>query len=159
MEMKIKEIEKYLVPVPKIISYDSTVSDIDFEKGNVVNFSVCGETVGSKRVVMGRTVVPAHSWSKRHFHAKAEACIYIVSGTLVAYLGPKAERRVLPAGTFMFIPEGVIHGGANPSDEEVVLIFTYGGVSSKEEAGIIQVIEDDGIYPPANWDDSETLKL
>lgn len=157
MEITTEKWREKMDPKPVVISHNEVVSDVNFEKGNVVNFSVCKETVGSKRVVMGRTVIPPHTWSKRHFHSSAEASIHIVSGTLVAYLGPDAERKVLPPGSFMYIPEGAIHGGANPSDEEIVLIFTYGGVPNKEAAGIIEITEKEGVYPPANWDDPATL--
>ena len=157
MEMTIEQWRAATQAKPVIINYHQVEEDSKFEKGNKVKFSVCRETVGSKRLVMGRTVIPPHTWSRRHFHGSAEACIFIVSGTLVAYLGPDAERKVLTPGTFMYLPEGVIHGGANPSDEEIVLIFTYGGVPNKEAAGIIDIIEDEGVYPPANWDDPKTL--
>ena len=53
----------------------------------------------------------------------------------------------------MFAPEGVIHGVANASrTEEVVLVFAYGGVPDKEAARIVFIDDRGNEYPPQGWD-------
>ena len=80
--------------------------------------------------------------------------MYVVKGTMVLLLGPEAKIVKCPEGTFVFAPEGVIHGVANASrTEEVVLVFAYGGVPSKEAARIVFIDDSDNPYPPAGWDE------
>ena len=130
-----------------------------YEKGLAINIGINNEVMGSKRVTMGRTVIPVHTANERHAHLNAEAGMYIVSGTMVAYIGPEAKQVICPAGTFIYCPEGVIHGVTNPSrDEEVVLVFTYGGVPNKEAANAVFVDDTPDVYPPKGWDDPNLCK-
>ena len=62
-------------------------------------------------------------------------------------------RLALRAQTVVFAPEGVIHGVANASrTEEVVLVFAYGGVPDKEAARIVFIDDTGNEYPPKGWD-------
>jgi quercetin dioxygenase-like cupin family protein len=80
--------------------------------------------------------------------------MYIVKGTMTLLLGPEAKIIRCPEGTFVFAPEGIIHGVANASrTDEVVLVFAYGGVPDKEAAHIVFIEDDPGVYPPKGWDD------
>jgi hypothetical protein len=72
------------------------------------------------------------------------------------FIGPEAKSVKCPPGTFVFAPEGVIHGVANASrTEEVVLVFAYGGVPSKEAARIVFIDDSGNEYPPKDWDREE----
>ena len=103
---------------------------------------------------MGRTIIPPHTANERHVHLNAEAAMYIIRGTMLLFLGPEAKRVKCPPGTFVYAPEGVIHGVANPSrTEEVELIFSYGGVPSKEAARIVFIDDSGNQYPPEGWDE------
>jgi uncharacterized RmlC-like cupin family protein len=132
--------------------WSQVVTDTSYEKGLKINFGICKEAVGSRRLTMGRTIIPPHTANERHVHLYAEAAMFIIRGTMVLLIGPDAERILCPPGTFVFSPEGVIHGVANPSrKEEVELVFAYGGVPNKEAAGTT-FVKEEGAYPPPGWD-------
>ena len=129
------------------------MTDTEYEKGLAINFGINQQVCGSKRIAMGRTIIPCHTANERHVHMSAEAAMFIVRGTMTLILGPEAKIVKCPPGTFVFAPEGVIHGVANASrTEEVELIFAYGGVPSKEAAQIVFIDDKENNYPPPGWD-------
>jgi uncharacterized RmlC-like cupin family protein len=138
---------------PRTGHYSDVVTDTRYEKGLAINFGINEEVCGSKRICMGRTIVPPHTANERHVHLNAEAAMFIIRGTMLLFLGPEAKMVKCSPGTFVYAPEGVIHGIANPSrTEEVELIFSYGGVPSKEAARIVFIDDSENQYPPKGWD-------
>jgi len=151
--VKLEELPKLLNVPPKTGHHSDVVTDTDYEKGLAIKFGINQQACGSKRICMGRTIIPPHTANERHVHMSAEAAMYIVRGTMTLILGPEAKIIKCPPGTFVFAPEGVIHGVANASrTEEVELIFAYGGVSSKEAAQIVFIDDKGNKYPPPGWD-------
>ena len=152
--VKLEDVAKTVIPSPRTGHYTEVVTDTKYEKGLSINFGVNGAVCGSKRISMGRTVIPPHTANERHVHANAEASMFIISGTMTLLLGPEAEIVRCPPGTFVYAPEGTIHGVANASrTEEVVLVFAYGGVPSKEAARIVFIDDSENDYPPKGWDE------
>jgi uncharacterized RmlC-like cupin family protein len=152
--VKLNELSKLINVLPKTGHFTDVVTDTGYEKGLAINFGVNEQVCGAKRISMGRTVIPPHTANERHVHLNAEAAMYIVKGTMVLLLGPEAKIIKCPEGTFVFAPEGVIHGVANASrTEEVVLVFAYGGVPSKEAARIVFIDDSNNAYPPKGWDE------
>jgi uncharacterized RmlC-like cupin family protein len=152
--VKVKDLDSLKNVPPVTGHWSDVVTDLEYEKGLAINFGINEAVCGSKRVCMGRTIIPPHTCNERHVHLNAEAAMYIIRGTMVLLLGPEAQKVICPPGTFVFAPEGIIHGVANPShDEEVELIFTYGGVPSKEAARIVFIDDSETEYPPAGWDE------
>ncbi len=151
--VKLEDLPKLANIAPKTGHYSDIVADTAYEKGLAISFGVNQQVCGSKRICMGRTIIPPHTANERHVHLNAEASMYVVRGTLTLLLGPEAKIIRCRPGTFVFAPEGIIHGVANASrTEEVELIFAYGGVPSKEAAQIV-FIDDKGTgYPPTGWD-------
>jgi uncharacterized RmlC-like cupin family protein len=151
--VKLDELPKLINIPPKKGHYSDVVTDTEYEKGLAINFGINEQVCGSKRIAMGRTIIPPHTANERHVHLSAEAAMFIVRGTMTLLLGPDAEIVKCPQGTFVFAPEGVIHGVANASrTDEVELVFAYGGVPSKEAAKIVFIDDTDNNYPPAGWD-------
>jgi len=151
--VKLKDLNKLTHIPPKTGHYSEVVTDTEYEKGLAINFGINDAVCGSKRITMGRTIIPPHTANERHVHLNAEAAMYIIRGTMLLLLGPEAKIVKCPPGTFVFAPEGVIHGVANPSrTEEVELIFAYGGVPSKEAARIVFIDDAANEYPPPGWD-------
>jgi uncharacterized RmlC-like cupin family protein len=149
----LEELSRLTIIPPRTGHYSEVVTDTIYEKGLAINFGINEQVCGSKRIAMGRTVIPPHTANERHVHLNAEAAMYIVKGTMVLFVGPEAKKVKCPEGTFVFAPEGVIHGVANASTtEEVVLVFAYGGVPSKEAARIVFIDDAKNAYPPAGWD-------
>jgi uncharacterized RmlC-like cupin family protein len=152
--VKLNELSKLIHVLPKTGHFSDVVTDTGYEKGLAINFGVNEQVCGAKRISMGRTVIPPHTANERHVHLNAEAAMYIVKGTMVLLIGPDAKIIKCPEGTFVFAPEGVIHGVANASrTEEVVLVFAYGGVPSKEAARIVFIDDSNNAYPPKGWDE------
>jgi len=133
--------------------YSDFVTDTEYEKRLNISFGINDKVCRSKRVCMGRTIIPPNTCNERHVHLNAEAAMYIVKGPMIAFLGPEAKKVVCPTGTFLYAPEGLIHGVANPSKtKEVELVFSYGGVPSKEAAQIVFIDDSENEYPPKDWD-------
>jgi uncharacterized RmlC-like cupin family protein len=154
--VKLKDLNKLTHVAPKTGHYSEVVTDTEYEKGLAINFGINDAVCGSKRITMGRTIIPPHTANERHVHLNAEAAMFIIRGTMILLLGPEAKKVKCPPGTFVFAPEGVIHGVANPSrTEEVELIFAYGGVPSKEAARIVFIDDAANEYPPPGWDQED----
>ena len=152
--VKLEDLSKIVSPPPRTGHYSEVITDTKYEKGLAINFGINDTVCGSKRIAMGRTIIPPHTANERHVHANAEAAMFIIRGTMTLLLGPEAEIVRCPPGTFVYAPEGVIHGVANADrTEEVELVFAYGGVPSKEAAQIIFVDDSENDYPPKGWDE------
>lgn len=151
--LKLEDLSKLTHVSPKTGHYSEVVTDTEYEKGLAIKFGINGPVCGSKRITMGRTIIPPHTANERHVHLSAEAAMYIIRGTMTLLLGPEAKIIRCPSGTFVFAPEGVVHGVANASrTEEVELVFAYGGVPSKEAARIVFIDDSGNEYPPKGWD-------
>ena len=154
--VKLKDLPKLTQILPRTGHYSDVVTDLEYEKGLAIKFGINDQVCGSKRISMGRTIIPPHTANERHVHLNAEAAMYVIRGTMVLLLGPEAKIIKCPPGTFVFAPEGVIHGVANASrTDEVELVFAYGGVPSKEAARIVFIDDAKNEYPPKGWDREE----
>ncbi len=154
--VKLEDLSKRIQTPPRTGHYSEVVTDTEYEKGLAINFGINGPVCGSKRIAMGRTIIPPHTANERHVHLNAEAAMFIVRGTMTLLVGPEAEIKKCPPGTFVYAPEGIVHGVANASrTEEVELVFAYGGVPSKEAARIVFIDDSENEYPPEGWDKEE----
>ena len=154
--VKLEDLPELLEVPPKTGHYSDVFTDTEYEKGLAIKFGINGTVCGSKRIAMGRTIIPPHTANERHVHMSAEAAMFIIRGTMTLFLGPEAKITKCPPGTFVYAPEGVIHGVANTSrTEEVELVFAYGGVPSKEAAHIVFIDDSENDYPPPGWDAEE----
>ena len=151
--VKLEDLSKLTQTPPRTGHYSEVVTDTEYEKGLAINFGINGPVCGSKRIAMGRTIIPPHTANERHVHLNAEAAMFIIRGTMTLLVGPEAEIKKCHPGTFVYAPEGIIHGVANASrTEEVELVFAYGGVPSKEAANIVFIDDSENEFPPEGWD-------
>ncbi len=154
--VKLEDLSKLTHVTPKTGHYSEVVTDTEYEKGLAIKFGINDQVCGSKRIAMGRTIIPPHTANERHVHLSAEAAMFVIRGTMTLLLGPEAKIIKCRPGTFVFAPEGVVHGVANASrTEEVELVFAYGGVPSKEAARIVFIDDSENEYPPKGWDKEE----
>ncbi len=126
----------------KTLHYKDLPTDTTYETGLKIEFGVNDHTVGAQKVVMGPTIIPAGSRNQRHFHTNNEASMYITRGRLRVMVGEGKDyyEKDVEAGTFVYVPRLEIHGLLNLSDtEDAELIFCYGGISNKEQAGTTYV--------------------
>ncbi len=125
----------------QVVKADELPKDLTYEPPLKIEFGVNSVTVGSRRITMGRTVIPAGTRNQPHIHLNCEVSMYVISGRMRAWTGAdpaKLTPHEVRAGHFCYVPRGEIHGVENMSDTEpVVLIFAYGGVPNKEAAGTV----------------------
>jgi quercetin dioxygenase-like cupin family protein len=104
------------------------------KKGDMnVQWLINDETVGATGHVIGVTVFPPGGEHHLHRHPNAEEAEYVIRGRGLALIGDEEIRQ--GEGEVVFVPRNEWHGWRNDSDEEVVLLWTYGGAASLEAAG------------------------
>ena len=133
------EAHRYKLPLESIpvdqVNDESTGWD-----NMVVRWIVTKDTVGSTDHVVGMTVFPPGSRHHFHRHPNAEEAQYIISGSGIARLGDvDIQQR---EGDTVFVPRNEIHGFWNNADTDCVMIWTYGGAASLEDAGFVRVDDE-----------------
>ena len=132
--------------VSKVINRGELVTDKKFEKGFGVVSLICGETCGSKNIMMGHTIHYPAARNQAHVHLNCEVMWFVLSGHSRHYSETRdheeyAETECFP-GTVGYVAPNEIHVGMNLDNESIgEVIFTYAGVNEKEDAGTV-FIED-----------------
>src|ERR1700730_15731250 len=109
----------------RAIAADEIPKDDSYEPPLSIEFGINDVTVGSEKIVMGRTVIPPGQKSKPHTHLNCEASQYVISGHLRVWTG--IDPHVLapqdvPPGYFCYVPRGEVHCVENVSDSEPVVL-------------------------------------
>ena len=126
----------------KIIRWKDRMPDPNYEPPLKPGRGIWSESVENPNLTLSRVVIPPGARNQRHYHVNCDAGMHILKGRLKLFFGPdhEMEEAIVEEGDFAFVPAGVIHGLMNLSDtEEAVLIASYGGVGSKEEAGVVLI--------------------
>lgn len=101
-----------------------------------VRWIVTANTVGAQHHVVGLTVFQPGARHHPHRHPNAEESQYLIKGQGLARVGDKdIEQR---AGDTVFVPRDEWHGFEATGEEETIMIWTYGGAASLEEAGYVR---------------------
>jgi quercetin dioxygenase-like cupin family protein len=130
-ELKLRVSE---VPIDQSLDPDQGWGD---KKGDMnVQWIITKDTVGATDHVIGLTVFPPGTAHHVHRHPNAEEAEYLLKGTGLATIGDTEVRQ--NAGEIVFVPKNEWHGFRNDSDEEAVLLWTYGGAGSLDAAGYVQ---------------------
>ncbi len=80
---------------------------------------VSTQSVGSRRLGLHTLVIPPGGRAKAHLHENHESAIYLLSGEAEMWWGEALNHhQVLMAGDFVYLPAGVPHLPANPSQTE-----------------------------------------
>ncbi len=109
--------------------------DLREEEGWVrmqVQFAV-GDRTGSRKLLLGRTVLPPGARHDAHRHPGCDEFLFVVRGSGVIYTDEGDELAA--EGDVIFTPSGALHGFNNTSDEDVVLLWGWSGAGSLESAG------------------------
>ena len=108
-----------------------------------VRWLVTRQTVGAEETVFGVTYFPPGSRHEIHRHEHAEEVEYLIAGQGVARVGQ--DDVAMGVGDAVFVPRNDYHGFRNTSDSETaVMIWSYAGAASLEEAGYITEEQDRG---------------
>ena len=62
---------------------------------------------------------PHRDGASPHVHRTHSDLFFVLGGELTFFVGPKAEERILPAGTLAFAPPLLVHGFRNGGDGEL----------------------------------------
>lgn len=98
-----------------------------------VQFLIDKATAGSENLLVGWTVLPPGAMHDRHRHFHADEFWVVLSGSGVMY----TDNGEAPAqqGDVVYTPRGHWHGFKNDTDQDVVLVWGWGGAGSLEDAG------------------------
>lgn len=98
-----------------------------------VQFLIDKATAGSENLLVGWTVLPPGAMHDRHRHFHADEFWVVLSGSGVMY----TDDGEAPAkqGDVVYTPRGQWHGFKNDTDQDVVLVWGWGGAGSLEDAG------------------------
>ena len=80
---------------------------------------VSAESAGARGVCMHLLEIPPGGRARPHLHEAHETAIYVLSGHAEMWYGEGLrEHLTVQAGNFLYIPSGVPHLPANPSQTE-----------------------------------------
>jgi quercetin dioxygenase-like cupin family protein len=122
------------VPVDETLTADTGWANM------AVQWIVTDKTVGATDHVLGLTVFPPGSRHHHHRHPGAEEAQYLIKGSGIARVGD-VDIAQNPGDT-VFVPKNEWHGFQNNTEEGTVMLWTYGGAASLEQAGYIRQDED-----------------
>ena len=95
---------------------------------------------GAELVGVGQTIYPARGGThEHHLHPDAEEVVIVMSGHGWHRVGPKIYN-IFP-GDVVFVPKNTPHSACCTSEEDLVILWVLGGVSSLERAGYQSVAE------------------
>jgi quercetin dioxygenase-like cupin family protein len=101
--------------------------------GMAVRWIVTDRTVGAEHHVVGLTVFQPGAMHHPHRHPHAEEAQYLIQGQGRALVGDEWIEQV--AGETVFVPRGEWHGFEAAGEGETIMLWTYGGAASLEQAG------------------------
>jgi quercetin dioxygenase-like cupin family protein len=101
-----------------------------------VQWIVTDKTVGAEEHVVGLTVFQRGAKHHPHRHPNAEEAQYLIQGQGLARLGDKDIEQ--KAGDTVFVPRNEWHGFEATGEGETIMIWTYGGAASLEDAGYVR---------------------
>ena len=98
---------------------------------------VGSDTVGAGAIAFGTAAYPPGAAIERHLHPHAEEVVLVLSGRARHEVdGHVLERG---PGDVCFIPKGAAHSLACLGDEELRIVWAWGGAASVEAAGFVPV--------------------
>lgn len=136
-----KSLKEVAMSEVKIIDTETLEQDTKYEPPLSIGWGV-DESIGSKTITSGRTIVPPGGRNQRHYHTNADVAMFIRKGKLRFYFGPDEDIKeyVIGENYFVFCPKGTIHGMENLSKTDTAeIIFTFGNCPSKKAAGTTYV--------------------
>ena len=98
-----------------------------------VQFLIDERSAGSRRLVVGRTVIPPGGRHDRHRHPHADEFLVVLRGRGEIYTDEGREPAA--DGDVVFTPRGHWHGFDNTGEEDALLLWGWSGAGSLEAAG------------------------
>jgi uncharacterized RmlC-like cupin family protein len=119
----------------------------DGKQGLTYQHGVSAESVGASALCMHMLTIPPKGRAKAHLHESHETAIYVISGTGEMWYGHQLEHHmVCGPGDMIYIPAGVPHLPANPSETEPC-VAVLARTDPNEQESVILRPDLDGIVP------------
>lgn len=96
---------------------------------------VVGPDTGATLISFGQSTYPQGATHENHYHPNAEEVVMVVSGRGTQIVGDDALD--LGAGDICFIPRSTPHRITGTSEEDLVILWAFGGAASIEQAGYV----------------------
>lgn len=96
---------------------------------------VVGPENGATLISFGQSTYPQHATHENHYHPNAEEVVMVVSGRGTQRIGEDALD--LGPGDICFIPRSMPHRITGTSEEDLVILWAFGGAASIEQAGYV----------------------
>lgn len=91
-----------------------------------------------------------------HWHKVMQEGFYVLEGTMTIRVGE--ESVPAPAGTFVFVPPGTVHGFSNGTDQPArMLVFMTPGGMEAYFAELAVLVKSEPSWPPADM--SKVMEL
>ena len=102
---------------------------------------VVGTHTGASLIAFGQSTYPFQATHENHYHPNAEEVVMVVSGRGTQVIGD-ASLDLAP-GDICFIPRNTPHRITGTSEQEdLVILWAFGGAASIEEAGYVPLPDD-----------------
>src|SRR5207248_3799401 len=102
---------------------------------------VVGAHTGASLIAFGQSTYPFQATHENHYHPHAEEVVMVLSGRGTQIVG--SERLELADGDICFIPRNTPHRSpGTPQDEDLVILWAFGGAASIEEAGYVSLPDE-----------------
>jgi len=96
---------------------------------------VVGPETGATLISFGQSTYPQHATHENHYHPNAEEVVMVVSGRGTQRVGEDALD--LGPGDICFIARNTPHRITGTSEEDLVILWAFGGAASIEQAGYV----------------------
>jgi uncharacterized RmlC-like cupin family protein len=108
----------------------------DGKQGVSLTVGVSSQTAGAKALCLHLVMIPPGTRGMPHYHAEHESAIYTVSGETEVWHGPGlAQRTVVRAGDFMYVPPGTPHLPVNRGT--VTSVSVVARTDPEEQEGVV----------------------
>jgi quercetin dioxygenase-like cupin family protein len=97
--------------------------------------AVVGAHTGASLIAFGQSTYPSGATHENHRHPNAEEVVMVVEGRGTQIVGDEALD--LGPGDICFIPRNTPHRITGVSDEDLVILWAFGGAASIEQAGYV----------------------
>jgi quercetin dioxygenase-like cupin family protein len=117
--------------------------DISLGPGGTVTLKAVAADSGGTLSVYEAVLPPATAGPPRHLHRSWDEAFYVLEGEMTFLIDGRTHTA--PAGSFVFVPRGILHTFWNASDAPTkqLTIFTPAGIEAYFEE-VTQVLTDGG---------------
>jgi uncharacterized RmlC-like cupin family protein len=100
---------------------------------------ISAESVGARGLCMHLLTIPPGGRAKAHLHENHETAVYVLSGRGEMWYGEHLEEHVTCGpGDLIYIPAGIPHLPANPSDTEPCLAVLARTDPNEQESVVLR---------------------